>query len=276
MKIIFTCHTECDLKNKFGIALKNKREEQTFNHILWLVKFIKSLKIPVTFSFMVGGAVGDNLLRFIKKKNIQIPANCEKSIHYHAESFDKAWKFKRHLNEKEIINYFRIFQETLNQVPTSMVFGKWIIHKESSPVLRKLGVKVDGSWAGKMFGEKFIIKAPFYFNNILEVPIVCDGKNPANPFTRLSNFFLIRKIIKEYHQKNIILHIGFHSYDFFRFNKKPKLRLIKKIIFKNILRLVRKYKIEIVNLSTIKTTDFQGLRSLRTPFFTKVFRCLGH
>lgn len=276
MKIIFTCHTEYDLKNKFGMASKNKREEQTFNHILWLIKFIKSFKIPVTFPLAVGGAVGNNLLKFIKRKNVRIPVNCEKSIHYHAEVFDGLWRFKKHLNKGEIINYFKIFQEILHKKPTSVVFGKWIIQEEHFPLLLRLGIRVDGSWTGKMSGEKFIIKAPFYFNNILEIPVVCDGKKPANPFTRLSNFFLIRKIIKEYHQENFILHIGFHSYDFFRFNKKPKPRLIKKIIFKNILKLAQKHGVKIVNLSTIKTINFQGLDFLKIPFFVRILRYIGH
>ena len=276
MKIIFTCHTEYDLKNKFGPAQKNKQEEQSFNHIFSLIKFTESLKVPITFSLMIGGAVGDNLLRFIKEKNIRIPNYCEKSIHYHAEIFDRLWKFDKHLTEKEIINYFKTFQKTLGENPTSVVFGKWLINKESLSVLRKLGIEIDGSGTGKILGQKFIIKAPFYFSNILEIPVVCDGKDPVNPFSRLSNFFLIRKIIKEYHQENLILHIAFHSYDFFRFNREAKIRLIKKIIFRNILRLARKYNIEIVNLSEIKTTDFQSLDSLRFPFLSKVFRSIGH
>jgi len=260
MKIIFSCHTEYDLKNK--------GEKQTFYHVFPLLKFIKSLRIPVTFSLMVGGAVGDNLLKFIKEKNIQIPVACEESIHYHED--------EKRLSEREIINYFKIFQKILHKKPASVVFGKWIIHKEHFPVLQKLGIRADGSWTGKMSEERFIIKAPFYFNNILEVPVVCDGEKPANPFTRLSNFFLIRKIIKEHYQENFILHIGFHSYDFFRFNKKPKPRLIKKIIFKNILKLAQKYKVEIINLSAIKTTNFQDLKSLKISIFIKLLRCLGH
>lgn len=271
MKIVFNCHTEYDLKNKFGPALKNKREEQSFNHVFPLIKFIGSLKIPVTFSLMVGGGTGDNLLKFIKKRNIQIPNYCEKSIHYHAEIFDELWKVKKYLDEKETINYFRDFQEIFGESPTSVVFGKWLINQEVFSVLQKLGIKVDGSWIGK-----FIIKSPFYLNNILEVPVVCDGKDPANPLTRLSDFFLIRKIIKNYHRENFILHIAFHSYDFFQFNKEPKMRLIKKIIFKNILGLVLKYKVEIINLSEIKTVDFQNLDYLEMPFFSKIFRLIGH
>lgn len=276
MKIIFTCHTEYDLKNKFGPTQKNKREEQSFDHISPLIKFIESLKIPITFSLMVGGAVGDNLLRLIKERNIRIPNYCEKSIHYHAEIFDRLWKFDKHLTEKEIINYFRIFQKTLGENPTSVVFGKWLINKEHFSVLRGLGIKVDGSGIGKLLGERFIIKAPFYLNDILEVPVVCDGENPANPFTRLSNFFLIRKIIKEHHQENLILHIAFHSYDFFRFRREPKIRLIKKVIFRDILRLAQKYNIEIINLSAIKNTTFQSINSLKFSFLSKLFRRVSH
>ncbi len=173
--------------------------------------------------------------------------------------------------ETEIIDYFRIFNQIIKAGPTSIVFGKWLIKEEFFPVLQRLGIKTDGSWTGK-----FIIKAPFYLNNILEVPVVCDGEKPANPFTRLSNFFLIRKIIKKYHKENLILHIAFHSYDFFRFNKNPKLRLIKKLIFKNILKLARKHKLEIINLSEIKTTDFQDLDSLEMPLLSRAFRYIKH
>ncbi len=67
MKIIFTCHTEYDL---------NRKEELSFNHILLLIEFVGGLKTPVTFSLMVGGRTGNNLLGFIEKNSIKFPSDC--------------------------------------------------------------------------------------------------------------------------------------------------------------------------------------------------------
>jgi len=92
----------------------------------------------------------------------------------------------------------------------------------------------------------------------------------------LSHFFLLRKIIKKYHPKNLIFQIGFHSYDFFKFNQKPKLRLIKKIILKNLLKIVRRYNLEITTLSKIEETHFEELEKVKMPFLGKLFNFLGH
>lgn len=251
MKIILTCHTEYDLNSEEG--------NFTFKHISVLFKFFDIVKVPVTLSLMVGGPVGDKLLKFVE--NIKFPFGSEKSIHYHGDN----------TNEKEITDCFNAFEQIIKTEPSSFVFGKWLINNNAFPLLYKLGIRTDGSGTGN-----FIIKSPFYIKNILEVPVICDGENPANPFSRLSNFFLIRKIIKKYYQENFILHIGFHSYDLFRFNRRPRLRLIKKIIFKNILRLAQRYKVETINLSEVTTTEFQDLKSLKFPFFSKISRIIGH
>ena len=74
----------------------------------------------------------------------------------------------------------------------------------------------------------------------------------------------------------MVLHIGFHSYDFFKFDKNPKLRLIKKIIFKNILGLIKKYNLEVITLSEIKEVNFEELEKIKMPLISSLFELLGH
>ena len=273
MKVVFNCHTEYDLKNNFGLAKEIEQSKQTFTHLPILLDWIKKFNIPITFSIAVGGAFGENLLNYIKREKIKFPSFFEIGIHYHSEIFEnKKWKVKSFLNTSGYLKYFIKFKKTFGIKPKSMVFGKWKIDQDNIDFLSELGIKIDGSF----ISAKKIIEKPFYINNILEVPVVSFNKEPVNPFTKLSHFFLIRKIIKKYHQENMVLHIGFHSYDFFKFDKNPKLRLIKKIIFKNILGLIKKYNLEVITLSEIKEVNFEELEKIKMPLISSLFELLGH
>lgn len=262
MKVIFVCHTE------------NDPGKQTFEHLPALIELVKGLKIPITFSLMVGGEVGDKLLRFLEKNQLQFPAACEKAIHLHQK--EEAGGELANLKEREIESYFQTFENVLGQKPTPVVFGKWHIIEPQVRFLASLGIERDGSWIPKFHQEKYIIKPPFYFDNLLEIPPAADGKNPLNPFTRLSHFFLLRKIIRQYHRENFVLHLAFHSYDLFSFRAGAKLRPIKRCILKNILKLINKYGLEVLTLSGITNTGFEGLERVGWPILSKPFRIIGH
>lgn len=248
MKIVFNCHTEYDLNNK-----------ESFSHLPILLDWLKLLDIPITFSLAVGGIFRNNLLRFIKDKKIEFSKESEIAIHFHLE-------------KEQYQDYFNQFQEILGLRPKTMVFGKWKIDKAAMNSLKQLGIKKDGSFVEP---EK-VIGQPFLINNILEIPVVSFKGKPVNPFTKLSHFFLLRKIIKKHYNKNLILHIGFHSYDLFRFNQKPKLRLIKKIIFKNLLNLIKKHNLEIANLEKIEKDNFEELEKIKMPLLGRLFNLIGH
>ena len=138
--------------------------------------------------------------------------------------------------------------------------------------LGQLGIRKDGSFVS----PQKIIARPFLVDNILEVPVVSFNGQPVNPLTRLSHFFLLKKIIKSHYQDNLILHIGFHSYDFFNFGRGPKMRLIKKIIFKNLLKNIQRYNLEIVTLSKIEKDNFKELNNMQTPFWGGIFDLINH
>lgn len=267
MFIVFVCHTENDPNSK----------EPSFSHLPLLIDLIKELKVPITFSLMVGGTVGGGLLKFLEKSQLQFPENCEKAIHLHQPSptqpTSAGWVG---LGEREIESYFQMFEKVFGKRPRSVVFGKWQIIETQVRFLASLGIERDGSWIPKFHGEHYIVKPPFYFDNLLEVPPAADGKDPLNPFTRLSHFFLLRKIIKKYHQKNLVLHIAFHSYDLFNFGEKPKLRPIKRCVLRNLLKMINKYGLEMLTLSDIPNTSFEGLEKIKWPIFSRVFKIIGH
>ncbi len=252
MRIIFVCHTEYDLNN-----------HRAFEHLSILFDFVRSLDIPITFALMVGKEVGDSLLKFLVKKRVSIPKNCEISIHFHQ-------------NGASVGDYLHLFEKFLATSPNSIVFGKWQISNKQFLQLAPLGIKRDASWIPKMHNENYIIKAPFYLSDILEVPSSADGQNPLNPFSRLSHFFLLRQIIKKHHQDNLLLQIAFHSYDLFSFGGQPRLRWLKKCQFKHLLKLIKKYNLPIITLDKVDHTDFQGLKTIRQSFLTKLFQLFGH
>jgi len=248
MKVIFNCHTEYDLNNK-----------ESFSHLPVLLNWLELLNIPMTFSLAVGGIFRDNLLKFIKDKKIEFSKKSEIAIHFHLE-------------KEQYQDYFNRFQKILGLHPKTMVFGKWKIDYDSLRFLSELGIEKDGS----LIESDKVIRAPFLIEGILEVPVVSFKGKPVNPFTQLSHFFLLRRIIKKYHTKNLICQIGFHSYDFFRFNQKPKFRLIKKIIFKNILKMIKQYNLEITTLSEMEKDNFEELAEVKMPLLGKLFNLIGH
>lgn len=273
MKIVFNCHVEYDLKNQFGWAKAINSEKQSFVHLSLLLDWLSSLKMPITFSLAVGGPVKDRLLKYIQEKGVKISPQSELAIHYHSEQFkENHWQANSFLNQSAYADYYQQFKEIFGLGPKSMVFGKWQIDYSAMNFLWQIGIKKDGSFVN----PQKIITQPFLIDNILEVPVVSFQGQPVNPLTRLSHFFLLRKIIKKYYSKNLILHLGFHSYDFFSFKGQPQLRLIKKIIFKNILKLIRQYNLEITTLSKIAEDNFTELDKIKMPLLGKLFSYLGH
>ena len=273
MKIVFNCHTEYDLKNQFGWAKKLDSKKQSFVHLPMLLDWFNSLKIPITFALAVGGPFEERLLEYVKNKQIKFSDSSELAIHYHSDKFtDGQWQPAGFLEESAYLDYFQKFEEVFGFKPKSSVFGKWQLDRTAMDFLSRLGIKKDGSFVDS---EKVIAK-PFLRDNILEVPAASFRGEPVNPFSRLSHFFLLKKIIKEYHQRNLILQIGFHSYDFFRFGERPRLRPIKKFIFKNLLKLIKKYNLEITILSKIEEGNFDELTEIKMPFWGKLFNLLGH
>ncbi len=273
MKIVFNCHIEYDLKNQFGWAKEIDSKKQSFVHLPILLDWLNSLKIPLTFALAVGGPFKERLLKEIKNNKVKFPSSSEVAIHYHCERFKNGqWQAAGFLKQSNYLNYFQKFEEVFDFKPKSLVFGKWQIDYSAMGFLSKLGINRGGSFVD----SKKVIAKPFLIDNILEVPLVSFKGEPVNPLTRLSHFFLLKKIIKKYHQRNLVLQIGLHSYDFFRFSQGPGLRLIKKVIFKNLLKLIRQYNLEITNLSKIEKGDFEEIEKIKTPFSSRLFNLLGH
>lgn len=273
MKIIFNCHTEYDLENQFGRVKGINSSEQSFKHLPILLNWLNFLKIPMTFSIAVGGPFQKCLLNYIQGRKIIFPLYSDLGIHYHSEKFKNSqWQFTGFLKKSEYSGYFQLFEKVFGSKPKTMVFGKWQIDKSVMNFLWQLGIEKDGSFVD----TQKVIAQPFFIDNVLEIPVISFDGQPVNPLTRLSHFFLLRKIIKKYHPENLILQISFHSYDFFKFNQKPKLRLIKKIIFKNLLKIIRRYNLEITTLSKIEETHFEGLEKVKMPFLNRLLNLLGH
>lgn len=275
MKITFVCHIEYDLKNSFGEAKKIASSEQSFYHLPILFDFIRGLKIPVTLSFMVGGFVDSGLLKFLRINKNKIPEFCEKGIHYHQKEFTDGRL--EDLTQEDLFYYFKLFEESFKEKPKSVVFGKWRLKENQLPFLAEFGIKCDGSWVPNFHNEEYIIRPPFYLGDILEIPPVADGRKAINPFTRLSHYFLLRRIIKKNFRRNFVLHIAFHSYDLFNFKgTRPRIRFIKEFIFKDILKLIKKYNLKILNLSDIQEGEGEGLKAFPRPFLSKIFNTINH
>jgi len=258
MFMILTCHTEVDRANQYGNAKENPVEKQSFNHIPVLLSFLAKYEIPITFSLMVGGQAGTRLLKFISE-GVKFPLKSELSVHFHFEEYNESeriWE-SGEITERKIVDSYKAFYEILGFRPISAVFGHWVIDEGALKLMKEIGVKVDGSYAPYRHNENFILKNPFRWEDILEVPVVSNGKYPLNPFRSPYHLVLLKQIIKHYHAKEIVLHIGFHSYDFFNFNSdKVNIRSESLRIFEEILLFANNYDLKFMNLSDTLNYDF--------------------
>ena len=259
MFMILTCHTEVDRTNQYGNAKEIPVEKQSFNHIPVLLSFLVKYEIPITFSLMVGGQAGTRLLKFISE-GVKFPLKSELSVHFHFEEYNESeriWE-SGEITEWKIVDSYKAFCEILGLRPISAVFAHWVIDERALKLMKEIGVTVDGSYAPYRHNENFILKNPFRWEDILlEVPVVSDGKYPLNPFQSPYHLVLLKQIIKHYHAKEVMLHLGFHSYDFFNFNRnKVSIRSKSLRIFEEILLFANNYDLKFMNLSDTLNYDF--------------------
>lgn len=268
MYVILTCHTEVDRANQYGDVDIVRMENQSFYHITYLLSFLSKYEIPLTFSLMVGGQADKRLLEFVSE-GVKFPLRSELSIHFHFEKFDEnngIWE-NNSPNMDEMKNYYNKFQEILKIKPNSSVFGHWIVSKEALDWAEELNIEVDGSFAPYEQNDRFIIRNPFKRGRMLEVPVISDGKYPLSPFISIYHLELLKQIIKLYHEENIVLHLGFHSYDFFDFNDgKIIIKNESLIAFDNLISYIKKYKSNVITLSDALKYNFDSYTLSDIPF----------
>ena len=250
MYISLVCHTEPDSVNKYGKSFELGRDKQTFKHLNILHKVID---VPVTYSLGVGGRIGERLLRYYQNKSIL----GESGIHIHYEKYDNKnnmWAPPKNcsLEENEFKSILGSWKKIIKSTPKSCVFGHWFVNKHYIELLEKNKIYIDLSFTHhKQYilpKEKYIVKGPFMIGNVLEIPTICDSKSSLNPFVYTLHRKIILKLIRDYKDKEILLNIGFHSYDLFRFKKGNP--VLKK---EGILFLKKLGKIEILTAEKIQS-----------------------
>ncbi len=207
---------------------------------------------------MVGGQADKRLLEFVSE-GVKFPSGSELSIHFHFEKYNEnkgIWE-NTEPNIDEIKNYYDVYREIMKIKPNSVVFGHYIVNKEALNCVYELDIKVDGSFAPYEQNDQFIIKNPFKWDRMLEVPVISDGKYPLRAFKSIHHFELIKQIIKLHHAENIVIHIGFHSYDFFDFTDgKLNIKNENLTAFENFIAYIKKYNLDIINLSDVLKHNF--------------------
>ncbi|OGE80354.1 MAG: hypothetical protein A2826_02770 [Candidatus Doudnabacteria bacterium RIFCSPHIGHO2_01_FULL_43_23] len=274
MKLVIVCHLENDLSNESGIAKKLPQEKQSFAHIPMILEWFSGMNIPLTLAVMVGGQTGTKLLESQSLKAISKNDNLDIGIHYHAEKFIQgSWIYQTPLNEQEYRNYFAKFENVVGISPKSAVFGKWKIDPKAYPVFKALNITHDGS----KIPEKGIISIPSLVQGIIEVPSVSYDGRPVNPLTRISDFFLMKKILQEHYAENLLLHLAFHSYDLFSFSSgAPKWLTGKKSRLMALINLSKTLKLEIIKLKDCNTEISGDLSAIKLPFLARIGQLLGH
>jgi len=268
MYLVLTCHVEVDRANQYGDTKRIDLKAQSLRHVSCFLPLLSKYNVPMTLSLTVGGQAEKNLLKLISKEKEMLPSNFELSIHFHFEEYDEskgAW-IAGTVTEEKIKDSYEAFYRILGFNPTSAVFGHWAINGEILKWMRNLGLKVDGSYVPYRHNDKFVIKNPFKWEGILEVPVTSNGKYPLNPFIYSYHFDLIKHLIQDYHDKDIVLHLGFHSYDFFDFSGgKPKIRDEAMKILEKLISYVKEYNLKCISLSDTLRYDFKSWTISRIP-----------
>lgn len=275
MKVVLTCHTEYDLKNSEGRAEVLPAEKQTFRHLPMLRDLVEKSGLPMTWAFMVGGACGDRLIRFVSGNKAAWERTGELAIHFHSERFRQGkWVFEGFLTPADYEVYWKAYCRELDHVPRSVVFGKWKIDEPIFNQLKKWEIDHEGT---ALFPEKMITR-PFQKDGMIKVPLLMafDGK-PLNPFTQISHWLYLNKLIKRFRGANVLLHLAMHSYDLFRFEgEEPVLKKQKHIVWKNLVGLIRRYGLEVLTLSDVTPLEGEDAPFLKAGFFSKLFNHLRH
>jgi hypothetical protein len=266
MYLILTCHVEVDRANQYGDAKRINLKAQSLSHVSYFLSLLSKYDIPITLSLTVGGQAGKNLLKLVSKE--MLSSNFELSIHFHFEKYDESkgkW-IPGKITEEKIKNRYEAFYRILGFYPTSAVFGHWIINGEILKWIRNLGLKVDGSYVPYRHNDRFVIKNPFKWEGILEVPVTSDGKYPLNPFTCSYHFDVVKHLIRRCHDKDVVLHLGFHSYDFFDFSDgKPQIRNVTVKILESLISYIKECDLQCINLSDTLRYDFDPYIISRIP-----------
>lgn len=250
MYVSLVCHTEPDFINSKGFSFCLKSSSQTFLHFDSLFEV---LKIPVTFSLGTGGRIGDRVLKEIKKRKL----DREIGLHVHYERFNKKrnrWEAPKKPNlKKEEFEYSVLaWKNIIGTPPKSCVFGHWLIDDYYFDFLSEYNIKIDSTYTHykQRFHRKskYILKPPFFHKSVLEVPNACGpGHYSLNPFEYAFHRKIISKLIKKYNHTNMLVNIGFHSYDLFEFRPLPTL----KPEVKQFIKFLRDSEVNFVTLSEI-------------------------
>jgi hypothetical protein len=275
MKLLLTCHTEYDLKNRFGRAENLPAPKQTFLHLPMLRDLVQKTGIRVTWALTVGGACEDRLIRFVSEERDKWEQTGELAIHFHSERFENGrWVFDGFLRPKEYEGYWRAFRKNLDHDPRSVVFGKWKIDESSLRGLRTRGIHHDGT---ALFPEK-MTTSPFLQAGMVRVPLsmAFDGK-PLNPFTQVSHWLYLNRVVKRFHERNSLLHAGIHSYDLFGFDgRRPRLKGLKLLVWRNLLAMIKRYDMEMLTLSEVEPDGYEEVDHSRPGVLSRCFNRLKH
>ncbi len=275
MKVVLTCHTEYDLKNNYGKAEVLPIEKQSFNHLPILRDLVEKSGLQFTWAFMMGGACEDRLVRFVAGEKRAWDRTGELAIHFHSERFENGrWVFDRFLKPEDYDIYWQVFCKCLDHSPRSVVFGKWKIDEPIFHQLRKWGIDHEGT---HLFPNKMITR-PFQENGIIKVPLLIafDGK-PLNPFTQISHWIYLNKIIKRLHDANVLLHMAMHSYDLFHFeDERPVLKKQKLMVWRNLIGLIRRYGLEVCTMAEVEPLNWEEGHFLDAGFIVRSFNLLKH
>lgn len=275
MKIVLTCHTEYDLRNESGPFGTLPEDRQTFRHLPLLRDLAEMTGIRPTWALMIGGPCGENLLRSVSRQKDRWERTGELAIHFHSERLsDGRWVQGGFLDEDEYRAYWECFRRVIGILPKSVVFGKWKVDEGIFPMLRDWGIDHEGT---TVLPQR-MIAAPFLKDEMVRVPVLTAfDRRPLNPFTQISHWLYLNRILKSLHGTDLLLHVAFHSYDLFDFKRNPpRFRRQKLMVWNGLRKMIRRYGIELLALSEIGPSGWGDSEYLDAGLMAGLFKRLGH
>jgi len=262
MRLVVSCHVEPDKVNPSGCpSVKLEEPQQSYKHIPYLLSFLQKVGLPMTLCLMVGGRASVRLLEVIAQNKANLLPSSELAVHFHFEEYDdsrRQWETTKP-DRASMKKYCDLFAEKLSAIPTTTVFHHWLVDEEAIKMAEEVGIAVDGSYAPYRQGERFMIKSPFRWGGILEVPVASDGNLPLNPFVSPYHKRILERLITKYRLDDVVLHFAFHSYDIYDFNQGNIITEAEEF-WKKLLIKGNRYNLQFTTLNALAKLGYEASR----------------
>ncbi|MEM2169179.1 MAG: hypothetical protein QW186_05190 [Candidatus Bathyarchaeia archaeon] len=273
MDATIVVHIEEDLLNEHGSRTYLPREQETIRHVSEALNVLRGtfFSRPLNVAIKHGGSIGFKLLKL--RVWSELSEKWEVLLHPHGEEYDerRGWLEKPCKSEDVRLGYAALKASTEVE-PTGIVFGDWLITREGLEAAKSLGIKRDASYVPYKNGDFFVIKPPFYFESVLEVPVTSNGAHPLNPVGKLFDLKFLASLLKKHKGEDGLLHIAFHSYDLFNFYKRVNnFQLARERLrrLRAMLKLLDKYDVEVKSLSQVHDKYTLRVARFNVPSWTR-------